>query len=141
MIAGAIKELARHHDVIVTVGGASVGDHDHVRSALEDAGGRLDFWKVAMRPGKPLIAGTIGNALLLGLPGNPGSAFATATLFLLPLVRHLAGAARPPAQKSAEPPSPRPSPPEVAAATIFMRALRGRGCTCSAARTAARPSP
>lgn len=90
-----LKELARRHDVIVTVGGASVGDHDHVRGALDDAGGRLDFWKIAMRPGKPLIAGTIGDAILLGLPGNPSSAFVTATLFLLPLVRHLAGAREP----------------------------------------------
>ena len=90
-----IKELSRRHDVIVTVGGASVGDHDHVRGALEDAGGQLDFWKIAMRPGKPLIAGTIGDATLLGLPGNPSSAYVTATLFLLPLVRHLARARDP----------------------------------------------
>ncbi|HJS09822.1 gephyrin-like molybdotransferase Glp [Sphingopyxis sp.] len=90
-----LKELARRHDVIVTVGGASVGDHDHVRGALEDAGGQLDFWKIAMRPGKPLIAGTIGDATLLGLPGNPSSAYVTATLFLLPLVRHLARARDP----------------------------------------------
>ena len=94
-LAKVLNELARRHDVIVTVGGASVGDHDHVRGALEDAGGQLDFWKIAMRPGKPLIAGTIGDALLLGLPGNPSSAFVTATLFLLPLVRHLAGAHNP----------------------------------------------
>jgi molybdopterin molybdotransferase len=94
-LAMVLKELARRHDVIVTVGGASVGDHDHVRGALEDAGGLLDFWKIAMRPGKPLIAGTIGDAVLLGLPGNPSSAFVTATLFLLPLVRHLAGAHNP----------------------------------------------
>ncbi len=94
-LAKVLKELARRHDVIVTVGGASVGDHDHVRGALEDAGGQLDFWKIAMRPGKPLIAGTIDNAVLLGLPGNPSSAFVTATLFLLPLVRHLAGARDP----------------------------------------------
>ena len=94
-LASALKELARRHDVIVTVGGASVGDHDHVRGALEDAGGRLDFWKIAMKPGKPLIAGTLGDAILLGLPGNPSSAFVTATLFLLPLVRHLAGARYP----------------------------------------------
>src|SRR3546814_10067171 len=60
-LASALKELARRHDVIVTVGGASVGDHDHVRGALEDAGGRLDFWKIAMKPGKPLIAGTLGD--------------------------------------------------------------------------------
>lgn len=95
MLSRILKDLARRHDVIVTVGGASVGDHDHVRGALDDAGGRLDFWKIAMKPGKPLIAGTLGDALLLGLPGNPASAFVTATLFLLPLVRHLAGARDP----------------------------------------------
>lgn len=94
-LAKILKELARRHDVIVTVGGASVGDHDHVRGALGDAGGRLDFWKIAMKPGKPLIAGTLGDAVLLGLPGNPSSAFVTATLFLLPLVRHLVGAGNP----------------------------------------------
>ena len=95
ILSRVLNDLARRHDVIVTVGGASVGDHDHVRGALDDAGGRLDFWKIAMKPGKPLIAGTIGDALLLGLPGNPSSAFVTATLFLLPLVRHLAGAREP----------------------------------------------
>jgi molybdopterin molybdotransferase len=95
ILSRVLKDLARRHDVIVTVGGASVGDHDHVRGALGDAGGQLDFWKIAMRPGKPLIAGRIGDALLLGLPGNPSSAFVTATLFLIPLVRHLAGAANP----------------------------------------------
>ena len=95
ILARLLNELARRHDVIVTVGGASVGDHDHVRGALQDAGGDIDFWKIAMRPGKPLIAGTIGDAVLLGLPGNPSSAFVTATLFLLPLVRHLAGARDP----------------------------------------------
>ncbi len=94
-LASILKELARRHDVIVTVGGASVGDHDHVRSALGDAGGQLDFWKIAMKPGKPLIAGRLGDAILLGLPGNPSSAFVTATLFLLPLIRHLAGAGAP----------------------------------------------
>jgi len=94
-LARILKELARRHDVIVTVGGASVGDHDHVRGALDEAGGRLAFWKIAMKPGKPLIAGTLGEAVLLGLPGNPSSAFVTATLFLLPLVRHLSGASDP----------------------------------------------
>ncbi|WP_033073091.1 molybdopterin molybdotransferase MoeA [Sphingopyxis sp. MWB1] len=94
-LATALAELASRHDIIVTIGGASVGDHDHVAGALADAGGTLDFWKIAMRPGKPLIAGRIGDAVLLGLPGNPASAFVTATLFLLPLARHLAGAADP----------------------------------------------
>jgi molybdopterin molybdotransferase len=82
---------ARGHDIIVTTGGASVGDHDLVRPAFMAAGGTLDFWKVAMRPGKPLMVGRIGDAILLGLPGNPVSAFTTALLFLLPIARRLAG--------------------------------------------------
>lgn len=82
-------------DIIVTTGGASVGDHDLIKPAFEAAGGSLDFWRIALRPGKPLMAGRNGNALFLGLPGNPVSAFVTATLFLLPLVRHMSGAADP----------------------------------------------
>lgn len=82
-------------DVILTTGGASVGDHDLVKPAFEAAGGSVDFWRIALRPGKPLMAGRNGNALFLGLPGNPVSAFVTATLFLLPLVRHLAGSTHP----------------------------------------------
>lgn len=88
-------EHARHADVVITTGGASVGDHDLVRPALEAAGGSLDFWKIRMRPGKPLIAGKLGDAVFLGLPGNPVSAFVTATLFLMPLVRHLLGDLQP----------------------------------------------
>ena len=84
---------ARDFDVIVTTGGASVGDHDLVRPALIEAGASIDFWKVAMRPGKPLMAGILGKAVVLGLPGNPVSAFVTATLFLKPLIAHLSGAA------------------------------------------------
>ncbi|MCB2015551.1 MAG: molybdopterin molybdotransferase MoeA [Sphingobium sp.] len=83
------------HDIVVTTGGASVGDHDLVKPALEAAGGTIDFWKIAMRPGKPLISGRLGHALFLGLPGNPVSTFVTATLFLLPLVRKMAGCASP----------------------------------------------
>lgn len=82
-------------DIIVTTGGASVGDHDLVRPALLAAGGSLDFWKIAMRPGKPLLAGRLGDAVVLGLPGNPVSAFVTATLFLRPLIAHLSGAIDP----------------------------------------------
>lgn len=78
-------------DIIVTSGGASAGDHDQVQQALRNAGAEIDFWKVAMKPGKPLMAGRIGSKVVLGLPGNPSSAFVTAFLFLLPLVRHLAG--------------------------------------------------
>lgn len=82
-------------DIVVTSGGASVGDHDLIRPALEAAGGHLDFWRIAMRPGKPMLAGTLGEAVVLGLPGNPVSAFVTATLFLKPLAAHLSGATDP----------------------------------------------
>jgi len=82
-------------DVLVTTGGASVGDHDLVRPALEAAGGATDFWRIALRPGKPMMAGRLGGAVTVGLPGNPVSAFVTATLFVLPLVAHLSGAADP----------------------------------------------
>jgi len=85
----------KDYDIIVTSGGASVGDHDLIRPALEAAGGTIDFWKIKMRPGKPLISGRLGDALFLGLPGNPVSAFVTATLFLLPLVRKMAGSSAP----------------------------------------------
>lgn len=79
-------------DIIVTIGGASVGDHDLVRPALDAAGASIDFWKIAMRPGKPVMAGTLGGAVVLGLPGNPVSAFVTAFLLLKPLIAHLSGA-------------------------------------------------
>lgn len=87
----SLSALSERVDIIVTTGGASVGDHDLVQNALVNSGAQMDFWKVAMRPGKPLMAGKIGNAVVLGLPGNPSSAFVTAFLFLLPLIRHMAG--------------------------------------------------
>ena len=86
---------ANDADVLVTTGGASVGEHDHVRGALEDCSAELAFWRVAIRPGKPLLVGRCGEQLVLGLPGNPASSFVTALLFLLPLLRALQGAARP----------------------------------------------
>jgi molybdopterin molybdotransferase len=82
-------------DVLVTTGGASVGVHDLVRPAIEAAGGRIDFWRIALRPGKPMMAGTLGAATVLSLPGNPVSAFVTATLFVRPVVAHMAGASDP----------------------------------------------
>lgn len=82
-------------DLLVTSGGASVGDHDLVRPALEAAGATIHFWRIALRPGKPMMAGKLGEAIVLGLPGNPVSAFVTALLFVRPLVAHLAGAADP----------------------------------------------
>ena len=82
-------------DILVTTGGASVGDHDLVRPALEAAGGSLDFWRIALRPGKPMMAGRLRGAIVLGLPGNPVSAFVTALLFLRPLIAAMSGAADP----------------------------------------------
>lgn len=82
-------------DLIVTTGGASVGDHDLVQPALKAAGGAIDFWRIALRPGKPLLAGRLGPAVFLGLPGNPVSAFVTTELFVKPAIRALAGASAP----------------------------------------------
>ena len=82
-------------DLLVTTGGASVGDHDLVRPALEAADGIIDFWRIALRPGKPMMAGRLGDATVLGLPGNPVSAFVTAILFVKPMIAHLCGAADP----------------------------------------------
>ncbi|MDM9628079.1 molybdopterin molybdotransferase MoeA [Rhizobium sp. S152] len=77
-------------DVIVTLGGASVGDHDLVQATLLRAGMQLDFWRIAMRPGKPLMVGSLGDTYVLGLPGNPVSSLVCGLLFLEPLVRRLA---------------------------------------------------
>lgn len=78
-------------DVLVTLGGASVGDHDLLRPALARQGMSLDFWKIAMRPGKPLIHGSLGQTHILGLPGNPVAAYVCALVFLTPLLRALQG--------------------------------------------------
>ena len=86
---------AEDADVIVTTGGASVGDHDLVRPALQAWGAEIDFWRVAMKPGKPLLVARRGTQIVLGLPGNPVSSYVTAFLFRLPLLRHLAGATEP----------------------------------------------
>ncbi len=93
VISGAIAAIDA--DIIVMIGGASVGDHDLIRPAIEAAGGTIDFWRIALRPGKPMLAGRIGSTVILGLPGNPVSAFVTAHLFLRPLIATLAGAANP----------------------------------------------
>ena len=88
-------EHAGEADVIVTSGGASVGDHDLIRPALEAWGASLDFWRVAIKPGKPLLVARRGSQIILGLPGNPVSSHVTAFLFLLPLLRAMQGAAEP----------------------------------------------
>lgn len=82
-------------DVIVTSGGASVGDHDLIRPALARIGAELAFWRVAIKPGKPLLVARRGRQLIVGLPGNPASAYVTAYLFLLPLLRAMLGMADP----------------------------------------------
>jgi molybdopterin molybdotransferase len=82
---------AEGSDALVTTGGVSVGARDEVRGALAVAGARLDFWKVAMRPGKPFTFGRWGRTAVFGLPGNPASALVTFELFARPALRALAG--------------------------------------------------
>lgn len=95
-IADAVNRAkARGVDVIVTLGGASVGDHDLVQSTLIGLGMRLDFWRIAMRPGKPLMVGALGDIQVLGLPGNPVSSMVCGLLFLEPLLAKLARRAPP----------------------------------------------
>ena len=78
-------------DIFVTTGGASVGDHDLVQSALAKEGMALDFWRIAMRPGKPFMFGRLGAMRIMGLPGNPVSSFVCGQLFLVPLIRAMLG--------------------------------------------------
>lgn len=78
-------------DMLVTTGGASVGERDYVQEVLRDLGVELDFWKLRMRPGKPLMFGTRGKTLVFGLPGNPVSAMVTATVILKPALRAMTG--------------------------------------------------
>ena len=89
----ALLDLAAGADLIVTLGGASVGDHDLVAQVAGEAGLALDFYKIAMRPGKPLMAGRLGEAVMIGLPGNPVSAFVCAHLFLRPAIDGMLGGA------------------------------------------------
>ncbi len=84
-ITAAIRK-ADKADILITTGGASVGDHDFVQQALREAGVKIDFWKIAMRPGKPFMFGTKGKLRVLGLPGNPVAALVCAQLFLKPLI-------------------------------------------------------
>jgi len=95
---GAVADAVGGMDMLVTTGGASVGDHDLVIAALQARGMTLDFWQIAMRPGKPLLFGQLGATPVLGLPGNPVSAMVCAILFLLPALFRLSGlpAAPPP---------------------------------------------
>ena len=92
LIRGAVsKAFADGADILVTLGGASVGDHDLIKPVLADLGVPLGFWQIAMRPGKPLMHGRHGDGHVLGLPGNPVSSLVCAHLFLQPLIARLSG--------------------------------------------------
>jgi molybdopterin molybdotransferase len=78
-------------DILITTGGASVGDHDLVKQSLEAEGVTIAFWRIAMRPGKPMMHGRLGAMRVIGLPGNPVSSYVCAYLFLVPLIRALSG--------------------------------------------------
>ena len=84
-------DLAKDADLIVTIGGASVGDHDLVGDVAQSIGMQRSFYKIAMRPGKPLMAGRLGNATMIGLPGNPVSAMVCGHVFLAPVIRKMRG--------------------------------------------------
>ncbi len=84
-------DQAANADVLITIGGASVGDHDLVSPALQAAGFSLDFWKIAMRPGKPLMFAHKGPQRAIGLPGNPVSSIICTAIFILPLIASLSG--------------------------------------------------
>lgn len=83
--------IAHGCDVLITLGGASVGDHDLVKPVFEARGMVLDFWKIAMRPGKPLMSGTFNDMMIIGLPGNPVSSMVCAHVFCAPVIAKLAG--------------------------------------------------
>jgi molybdopterin molybdotransferase len=111
----AMEAALAGSDVLVTVGGVSVGEHDWVRPALEASGVALDFWKVAMKPGKPLVLGRRGRQVVVGLPGNPASAMVTFALFGLPLLRAMQGDVAPTAPRR-----------RALCAAAFVRAEAGR---------------
>ena len=78
-------------DILITMGGASVGDHDLVKRSLEAEGVSMSFWRIAMRPGKPMMHGRLGSMRVIGLPGNPVSSYVCGFLFMAPLIRALSG--------------------------------------------------
>jgi molybdopterin molybdotransferase len=90
-VAAVREARARDADILLTTGGASVGDYDLVQAAFAKEGMALSFWKVAMRPGRPLMHGRLGAMAVLGVPGNPVSSYVCAFLFLVPLIRLLCG--------------------------------------------------
>jgi molybdopterin molybdotransferase len=90
-VAAIVRARRWGADILLTAGGASVGEYDLVQQALGNAGFELAFWRVALRPGRPMLFGRIGEMRVLGVPGNPVSSYVCAHLFLVPLIRRLAG--------------------------------------------------
>ena len=119
-IASAVRANS-DADILITIGGASVGDKDFVQDAFKQEGMELDFWKIAMRPGKPLIFGKRGNQYMVGLPGNPASAFVCALIYLRPLIDKLMG--RPAPLPTGV---PLPSATDLPANGIRQHYMRGR---------------
>jgi molybdopterin molybdotransferase len=123
-LAAALAQ-AEGADILITSGGASVGDHDLIKPALAEWGAETAFWKVAIKPGKPLLVATRGPQVVLGLPGNPVSSFVTAFLFALPLVRASMGMPAPlPATEALVTGEPLPA---VGRRREFLRARRAGG--------------
>lgn len=91
--AGIRRARDARADILITTGGASVGDHDLVKQSLEAEGVAMAFWRIAMRPGKPMMHGRLGAMRVIGLPGNPVSSYVCAYLFVVPLIRALSGRA------------------------------------------------
>jgi molybdopterin molybdotransferase len=89
--AGIRRARNAKADILITTGGASVGDHDLVKQSLDAEGVEMAFWKIAMRPGKPMMHGRLGAMRVIGLPGNPVSSYVCSLLFLVPLIRRLSG--------------------------------------------------
>ena len=112
MIANSLDEASKNVDLLITSGGVSVGDADYVKEAVERIG-RIEFWRIALKPGKPLAIGRVGNALFFGLPGNPVSAIVTYLLFVAPTIDRLAGH--------------EPTPPLTLAATMKGRVRHSAG--------------
>ena len=127
-----VFSLCEGADLIVTIGGASVGDHDIVADVAESMGLDQSFYKVAMRPGKPLMAGQMGASVMIGLPGNPVSAMVCGHVFLLPFLRAMTGLEAAPAERfsaTLTEPLPANGPREH-----YMRARVTKGQICAESR-------
>ena len=95
VLVDRLATAAQQNDLILSSGGVSLGEEDHVRAAVE-AAGRMVFWKLAIKPGRPLAMGVVGGTPFVGLPGNPAAAYVTFAFFVRPLLAHLAGEVLPP---------------------------------------------